>query len=473
MSNKKYTAKKTSEGLLLTIEEESEEVPNPCIPQLLSELAIERNAEDIKKVSNLVKFNLVNEITTTRIFVNIDAEDRVYVKRLRSGEDPNKAVPLMGPSLIFELFSILDKSISKEIISYIKSNVSNTIDREKTLSLIKGSVNTLRESAEVSHNLSFDESLNQSEAILFLIAYTTPYLFKSDEEIKMITDPYSLNFVKTEEWMFEPLISKFSDGVLNFKSKTLRRVIRDLNVSQICNARILSEYLPKESLVSMLEDISKENIALKKSGESSHIIDVDGADYSTLENFSPTVRKNLIKDVIRGATHVYDAFDMVKLYTQDFKIYKGIKNVSELHDKAAKLIPDVEEDIILENISKNFENLSSFTIDNCEFNILKKLSDFVITGKDLNICIGSITYFKQSIKGESYCYTVRSSNGELIGALQVSRVEKTHRWKVTQLYGENNKLLENNEALRKGLEDIITKLNSKAPTPIANDCLLV
>lgn len=473
MSNKSYTTEETSEGLLLTIEEESEEVPESHIPQLLSELAIERNPEDIKKVSNLIKFNLVNEVTTTRIFVSVDSEDRLYIKRLRIGEDPNKALPLMGPSLIFELFSILDKNISKEIISYIKSNVSNTIDREKTLSLIKGSVSTLRESAEVSHNISFDESLNQSETILFLIAYTTPYLFKSDEEIKMITDPYSLNFVKTEEWMFEPLISKFSDGVLNFKSKILRRVIRDLNVSQICNARILSEYLPKESLVSMLEDISKENIALRENSESSHIIDIDGADYSTLENFSPTVRKNLIKDVIRGATHVYDAFDMVKLYTQDFKVYKGIKSVSELHDKAAKLIPDVEEDIILENISKNFENLSNFTIDNCEFNILKKLSDFVITGKDLNICIGSITYFKQSIKGESYCYTVRSSNGELIGALQVSRIEKTHKWKVAQLYGKRNKILENNESLRKGLEDIITKLNSKVPTPIANDCLLV
>lgn len=466
MQEKDYSSKITDDGLLISVFEEDPTslILGQLVKLNLNNLPNEEMNENSKKIVEQTKKNTI----TNNILVSVTNEDKVLIRFARNQSDQKETLydskPLFGNTLIYELFDQFKNiSIADEIIAYIKSKVKNTIEREETFEKIKNFVNVIAEPCHYNHEIPLDECKVISEKLCFLLAYTTPYLFRSKEELSLISSPYSLNSTTSEDWMFEPLISNFCDNILGSKNRTLRRIIHNLNCGQIFHAKIFSEFISADSIVEILEEIARE--------ENSNVFDVEWCNWPVLNNFSDTVRKALIKDIIRGAEHVYDALDMSSLYIRDFKRFKGVKTIEELHDRASRLIPEVEEDIILENISDNFDNLSEFFIDDHKFEILMHLSDFVYTGKYLSICIGSATYFKNAIAGTSYCYTVKDKEDNLIGALQISKDSKKREWKVSQLYGRDNKLLPNDSILREGLKEIMNRLNGD--TVVANDCQLV
>lgn len=352
-----------------------------------------------------------------------------------------------------------DEAVNKDLQEFLSENFPNDFERTKTYA-------KLLEAWEERNkdSVSFDDFFNPdaktvenyAETFLMALGYGFPALFNrlpyditSEAMFEIASDMKSLYL----DFMTASTESELADMAFRSRRKTFRRLTPFLTVSEL-------------SLVSQLSKIVSADIlewALRGVDFTSPrpIVDCWYGYAEVLYNFSPTIQRHLVRDLFVNNSDAEDAFNMVHRYANDYAFFKGVKTIEQLHDKAMSIIPEITEDSRIENVDNSIRSNPEVFIPeiSSKLELLVNQKEFVRIGKELNICIGSASYFEKSIAGESYCYKILK-DGALIGALEVSKGDKGE-WKSLQCRGERNRNLDTESVI---VEKLLNKLEETPAT---------
>lgn len=333
-----------------------------------------------------------------------------------------------------------DERVNEKFQSFLSTNFPNDFERSKTYSKLLEEWN-----ARTADSIPFEEFFNPDakmvknydETFLMALGYAFPALFNrlpydvtSEAMFEVAGDMKSVYC----DFMSASTESELADMAFGTRRKTFRRLTPLLSVSELSLINQLSEIVSADILEWALRGV--DFTAARPSVDSWY------SDVQVLTEFSTTIQRHLVRDFFVNSSDADDAFNMVKRYAKDYTFFKGIKTVEQLHNKAMTIIPEITEDSRIENVDHSIRSSQEVFIPeiSSKLELLVSQKEFVRVGKELNICIGSASYFEKSIDGTSYCYKILK-DGALIGAIEV---EKDHNdaWRSVQCRAEHNRHLD-------------------------------
>jgi hypothetical protein len=352
-----------------------------------------------------------------------------------------------------------DEIVNKKFQTFLSTNFPNDFERSKTYSKLLEEWN-----ARTADSIPFEEFFNPdakmvknyAETFLMALGYAFPALFNhlplditSEEMFDVAGDMKSIYC----DFMSASTEPELADMAFRVRRKAFRRLTPLLSVRELSLVYQLSETVSADIL----------EWALRGVDFTAPRADVDSwySDIEVLTDFSPTMQRNLVRDLFVHNSNTDDAFNMVKRYATDYSLFKGIKTIEQLHDKAMTIIPEITEDSRIANVDHSIRSAQEVFIPeiSSKLELLVNQKEFVRIGKELNICIGSASYFEKSISGESYCYKILK-DGSLIGAIEVSR-DPDGKWRSVQCRGERNVHLDTESVI---IEELLNKLEETPAT---------
>jgi hypothetical protein len=237
------------------------------------------------------------------------------------------------------------------------------------------------------------------------------------------------------------------------RRKTFRKLTPLLTVNELSLANQLSKIVSADTLEWALREVDFTG--------SRPVVDSWYSDAEVLSRFSPVIQRHLVRDLFINSSDADDAFNMVKRYATDYTFFKGVKTVEQLHDKAMTIIPEITEDSRINNVDHSIRSSQEVFIPeiSSKLELLVSQKEFVRIGKELNICIGSASYFEKSIDGTSYCYKILK-DGALIGAIEVEK-DYNDAWRSVQCRGERNIHLDTESVI---IEKLLSRLKETPAT---------
>lgn len=352
-----------------------------------------------------------------------------------------------------------DEDVNKEVQEFLHENFPNDFERSKTYTKLLEAWESRNENSipfEEFFNPDAKEVENYSDTFLMVLGYGFPVLFNrlpyditSEDMFEIASDMKSAY----GGFMAASTEAELADLAFGIRRKTFRRIVPFLKVSELSLVAQLSKIISADILEWALRGVDFAN--------QRPIVEHWYGDAEVLANFSPTIQRNLVRDLFVNRSDADDAFNMVKRYATDYTFFKGVKTVEQLHNKAMSIIPEVTEDSRIESVDHSIRSTQEVFIPeiSSKLELLVSQKEFVRVGKELNICIGSASYFEKSIDGTSYCYKILQ-DGALKGAIEVSR-EPNGQWRSVQCRGEHNRNLENDTVI---IEKLLNRLEE---TPAA------
>ena len=351
-----------------------------------------------------------------------------------------------------------DESVNEKFQTFLSTNFPNDFERSKTYSKLLEEWN-----ARTAESIPFEEFFNPdakmvknyAETFLMALGYAFPALFNrlpydvtSEEMFDVAGDMKSVYC----DFMSASTESELADMAFGTRRKTFRRLTPLLSVSELSLINQLSKIVSADILEWALRGV---DFTVSRPSVDSWYSDVE-----VLADFSPTMQRHLVRDFFVNNSNTDDAFNMVKRYATDYTFFKGVKTVEQLHDKAMTIIPEITEDSRIENVDHSIRSTQEVFIPeiSSKLELLVSQKEFVRIGKELNICIGSASYFEKSIDGTSYCYKILK-DGALIGAIEVSR-DPDGQLRSVQCRGERNIQLDTETII---VENLIEKLDEGQP----------
>lgn len=430
---RKLTIEETADSLKLTVKYESLDVTAMASRRLQD--CILGNVEQIQGQANdgvrlIPPLEQYRESEST-LQITIDGEF-CYVTTNTYGRDVAADI-----ENIFSNSStlLLDDDFNTRMMDFLKKKFPNHFERNYAHeNLLLDYQNGLIDGYIMSGDFYVPDDAPESfyPALLMLTAYAFPALYihyadvtKRGHVMGMFSD-YKLSY---ESFMSSPTEAILADKAFRTRRKFFRKISSKMTVSELSLAYQLAEIVSADDLEYALREIDFQ-------GDRPYV-EAWYNGLAILPNFSPSVRRRLIRSLFDGAEQIDDAFEMAQNYATDYSFFKGVKNVDELHDRALSLIPEITDDRYLSAIPEIVYLNREIVVPDTDLTLvlLVNQKDFVQTGKALHTCIGSVSYFEKSLRGESYCYQIFESD-DLIGALEITRTEKA--LKVAQCTGHKN-----------------------------------
>jgi hypothetical protein len=417
---------KTQDGLRITVESEAAQIDYSALQD-----AMAARSEDFRLNGKFIQPRPKTTISTLDLQI---VKGRLeMMKSLGGGLHMHLSyVDLISSSDRF----FTDEKVNSEVQAFLSENFPNDFERTKTY-------DRLREawSARNEDSIPFEEFFNPdaktvenyADTFLMVLGYGFPVLFHrlpyditSEEMFEVASDMKSAYGT----FMTASTESELADIAFGSRRKAFRRLVPLLTVSELALVTQLSKIVSADTLEWALRGV--EFTAPRP------IVECWYSDAEVLANFSPMVQRHLVRDLFVSSSDADDAFNMVKRYATDYTFFKGVKTVEQLHDKAVTIIPEITEDSRIESIDQSIRSAQEVFIPeiSSKLELLVSQKEFVRIGKELNICIGSASYFEKSIDGTSYCYKILK-DGALIGAIEVSR-DPEGQWRSIQCRGERN-----------------------------------
>lgn len=292
--------------------------------------------------------------------------------------------------------------------------------------------------------------------LLMLTAYAFPALhhhFSIELDKGLVMGMFSDMKLGYQDFMSAPTESALADMALGARRKFFRKISEKMTVSELALVHQLSKIVSVDDI-----DIALSNFDFTAERG---LVEAWYRDLDQLNNFSPTVRRRLIRSLFQGYQHTDDAFDMVARYAEDYSFFKGVSTIEELHDRTLQIIPEVNEEKRIEKVDSSILANLELSIPGTEFmlRLLVNHGEFLRTGKELSTCIGSARYFEESLNGDSYCYQIFDGD-TLIGALQVKKVKNS--WKVLQIGGVRTAKLDCEQAISSTLLESLESFDSSS-----------
>lgn len=430
---RKLTIEETADSLKLTVRYESLDVTAMASRRLQDcilaniEAAEDQNRDRGRLIKPLEQYR---EIEST-IQITVDRE-YCYITTNTYGRDVVADIENIfnNASTLF-----LDDEFNTRMMDFLKKKFPNHFERNYAHeNLLLDYKNGLIDGYIMSGDFYAPDDAPESfyPALLMLTAYAFPALYthysgvtKRGHIMGMFSD-YKLSY---ESFMSSPTEAILADKAFRTRRKFFRKISSKMTVSELSLAYQLAEIVTADDLEYALREVNFQ-------GDQSYI-EAWYNGLAILPNFSPSVRRRLIRSLFEGAEQIEDAFEMAQNYATDYSFFKGVKSVDELHERALSLIPEITDDRYLSAIPELVYLNREITVPDTDLtlSLLVNQKDFVSTGKVLHTCIGSISYFEKSLRGESYCYQI-FENDDLIGALEISRAGKA--LKVAQCTGYKN-----------------------------------
>lgn len=360
--------------------------------------------------------------------------------------------------LIYASCFFTDDKVNEKLREFLSQNFPNDFERVRVFDslLAAWTDNEHIPTMEDFFRADGKNADNYPETLTMVLGYGFPALFSrlphnvSSEEMFAISSDMKLSY---EDFMTASTESELSDMVFGSRRKTFRKVTPFLTVNALSLVSQLSKIVSTDTLEWALRQIDF--------SEEQPMVDCWYSDADVLANFSPTVQRNLVLALFKNDRDAEDAFNMVNRYATRYSYFKGVKTIEQLHDKAMKMIPEITEGSLIEKIDHSIRSNQEVFIPEItsKVELLVNHKEFIRIGKELNICIGSASYFEKAINGESYCYKILK-DGVLIGAIEIRR-NKKGEWESVQCRGERNRSLETESVI---VEKLLKKLEETPAT---------
>lgn len=352
-----------------------------------------------------------------------------------------------------------DESVNEKFQTFLSKNFPNDFERTKIYkSLLKEWDSRAADSIPFEEFFNPDAKLveNYAETFLMALGYAFPALFNrlphditSEAMFEVAGDMKSVYC----DFMSASTESELSDMAFGARRKYFRKITPQLSVSELSLIHQLSKVVSADIIEWALRGV--DFTSSRPRVESWY------GDAEVLAEFSPTMRRNLVRDLFVTNSNADDAFNMVARYATDYTFFKGIKTIEQLHDKAMTIIPEVTEDSRINSVDSSIRSAQEVFIPkiSSKLELLVNQKEFIRVGQELSICIGSAAYFEKSLDGKSYCYKILK-DGVLVGAIEVSR-ESRGEWKNIQCRAAHNRQLENDTVI---IEELLKKLEETPAT---------
>lgn len=190
------------------------------------------------------------------------------------------------------------------------------------------------------------------------------------------------------------------------------------------------------------------------------------ADLTQFNRLSNTLRYRLIEDLLETfritddgfgvITLLEDTFTMLESVTDaDLKRFKSDKTWDQVHGRAIELCSgDGDSKMSRNTIPNEVESLDGAEICSTKFSILRKPVDFHHAGEALNNCMAKAGYFTKFRRGKSISLIGFNGESPAVG-LEIGLDDG--KWKVLQLNGVNNQMLDNRAEIEEGLLESLNK----------------
>lgn len=456
---RKLTVEETADSLKLTIRYEELDITKMATRRLQNcVLGKDKVVEDqANGGTNLVEvFDDYRESEST-LQINIEG-DFCYIITNTYGRD---VVSDIENIFSYSSTFLIDDAFNHRLMDFLQNRFPDHFERKYAHeNLLLDYKNGLLDGYVMSGDFYLPDESPESfyPALLMLTAYGFPALYphyadttRSGHVLGVFSD-FKLTY---EPFMSAPTEAILADIAFMNRRKLFRRISPNMSVAELSLVHQLADIVPVDDLEFVMRELDFNNERSNVEAWYSHI--------SVLSNFSPSVRRRLVRSIFDGGNLIEDAFDMVNRYATDYSFFKGVRTVDELHDRAMSLIPEITDDRYLSRVPEDIalNQVIEVPETNMKLVLLINHMEFIRTGRDLNTCIGSVSYFEKSLNGESYCYQIFDDD-KLIGALEIG----AHRsaFKVIQCTGFKNAKLEFEDvifgALRKSLKQMSEQIST-------------
>ncbi len=238
-------------------------------------------------------------------------------------------------------------------------------------------------------------------------------------------------------------------------TKPIMRLAVDLNIFELETIYAYKGLIPAERLAELTATAER-----NKSPQSSFAY----GRYTPLAELSQPIVERLFVDQMSNHFDyevVDDALDMLRQVPQErFKLFKGVADWSELHNRAFQLV-ELKQDEIDETFTSNYATgLARFASDEeLELKPLLSKQDFIKFGDALSVCLGRGSHFQKLVKGGFYYFVVYKL-GKMVGALEVTRLRSAAG--VTEYRGPHNTAPPNEEKMKQRIDQAMALMEGGA-----------
>lgn len=162
--------------------------------------------------------------------------------------------------------------------------------------------------------------------------------------------------------------------------------------------------------------------------------------FENIVDFPQPILKRLLKEGLTKAlddTLIDDALDMAEWVPQSQR--KLCKTWDELHERGMVNYHSNADDskrIVHTDEFEKFFSESDF--GDLVVEPLRTAPDFIVTGKRMNVCVGSMSYITRAIDGEGYCFRLDTKDKKPHALIEVRKSGIGGGWNVNQVRGLSN-----------------------------------
>lgn len=413
--------------------------PDPFLASVMSD----GKKEDYTKS---IKFNVFNGrliVTVSTVYAGALITDRV--RQVNSSRViphmPGKMAGYILPENIPVISAFLDKHFPQARFRPLdryeidEVGVLHYLDSHKRLP--KGSsgrtkVESMADLTPAEETFGVDVK-NELGTLIARIASIAFPVYDYFQVSRLNDDFYNAGFLQNDylrNYHYASNLREFLTALFGVYRKDLARVAVNNSMVQLYWAANFVDILDMESIIEALTNMT-------------NYIEHDFFDMQILEEFPRKVKKSLLQDVgFVDSVLVLDALDMAPWIPANER--KKCLDWHELHDKGMLHYSlDVKEFGEIkppEELKSFFEQVD---FDELTVSPLLDIEYFIDTGREMQVCVGSMPYIENSVNGQGYCFRLDNSSGKAEVLAEVIRVPHAGSdvWKVNQVRGVQNAMV--------------------------------
>lgn len=247
-------------------------------------------------------------------------------------------------------------------------------------------------------------------------------------------------------------LKEYVQGVFGSYRKDAKNLALELSNNTLF---VISKFSKFMDLNHIVTTVNEEREHLKSSVD----MPFDDVDLNLLSLLSAGSQKRLFRDALINSSEVgyiaKDTINMLGVVQEDLDSLRNIKDWKDLHNRVMKLAPEVDENYKIK-IPSSIEKLNDYALNDLTFSSLKFGGDYTRVGDLLDNCLGKSDYMFKSLRHESYCFEVLKA-GVTYAAMEIAYYEKTSSWKILQLRGKENCIIEETKAVMEGFEELFER----------------
>lgn len=208
--------------------------------------------------------------------------------------------------------------------------------------------------------------------------------------------------------------------------KDLAKAVLGCTNNTLLWASNFREILDIEAIIEVLKDAPRMSDGIRKNMELLRDFPKNTITHLFRNGFSPEVDDVMVEDGLSMASHI------------PFSERKLCKTWKELHDRGMVNYSPSEDGVKEINHPAGFEKFfQEASFDDLKVVPLRTSYEFIQTGKDMSVCVGSMGYIMRAFDGQGYCFRLDTKDSPY-ALVEVQRREDSHHWKINQVKGIRN-----------------------------------